>query len=226
MAAQLGCGPTPDDDDCPADQVFVSPPAPDGCGETYCGAPTVRVGTTGTVVDEGGNQLTRYVPVDEGEDLPVWYGSQGGYHLDIALEMTNFCPIVFLRPWFKVVPDDGSEPFEAFSQNRHVQAVRVEPEVSPRQQFWGIRAFVPCQHWPDDPVYDLPCPEGRGSEGHLEDVEAIIGVEVHDHHVDEGGEPTRTAADSRLVDPYCCEYPSPPGPAISPAEWPPRVPPQ
>ena len=195
-ALSVGCEPVDDDDDitsiedCPADQLFYA----DACDETYCGPPTVTVGT-GT---------TGFEPVEEGDEVPIWYGSQGGYHLDITVEMMNFCPIVFLRPYFEVIPNDGGDPFEVFSQNRHVQAVRVEPQVSPRQQFWGIRAFVPCQHWPDDPDHELDCAEGRGSAGFLESYDVNIGIEAYDHNEDAAGEPNREDADSRRVDPYCC----------------------
>ncbi len=223
IALSVGCDPVPDDDDgtsiedCPEELLFQATV----CDEIYCGEPIVRVGTG----------ITAFEPVEEGQEVPIWYGSQGGYHLDITVEMMNMCPIVFLRPYFKVVPrertmadyrpvtttwevatspiqtttwPEPTEPYEVFSQNRHVQAVRVEPNVSPRQHFWGIRAFVPCEHWPDDPEHDLDCPEGRGSEGFLESFDAIIGVEAWDHHGIDVGEPTRYGHDFRTVDPYCC----------------------
>ena len=195
-ALTVGCEPAADDDECPDELLFTSPD--DICGETYCGAPVVTVG--------GGT--TGFEAVQEGQEVPIWYGTQGGYHLDISVEMNNLCPIVFLRPYFEVVPHDGSEPYEVFSQNRHVQAVRVEPDVSPRQQFWGIRAFVPCEHWPDDPDHDLECVEGRGSAGFLEDFDAIIGVEAWDHHFEDDGEtPIRYGHDRLQVDPFCCGGP-------------------
>ena len=194
-ALTVGCEPV-DDDDCPDDLLWVSPG--DVCGETYCGEPVVKVG--------GG--ISGHEGLEEGQEVPIWYGTQGGYHLDISVEMDNLCPVVFLRPYFEVVPHDGGEPYEVFSQNRHVQAVRVEPDVSPRQQFWGIRAFVPCEHWPDDPDHDLECAEGRGSAGFLEDFDVIIGVEAWDHHTEADGEtPTRYGHDSRQVDPSCCGGP-------------------
>ena len=197
-ALSVGCEPVPDDDDvtsiedCPEDQLYYA----EACDQTYCGEPKVHVGTG----------VTAFEAVEENEQVPIWYGSQGGYHLDITVEMLNLCPIVFLRPYFEVVPNDGSEPYEVFSQNRHVQAVRVEPDVSPRQHFWGIRAFIPCEHWPDDPNHDLDCPEGRGSAGHLETFDAIIGVEAWDHNMlDDDVTPARYGSDRRTVDPYCCE---------------------
>jgi hypothetical protein len=198
VGLNTGCE-TDDDDatsieDCPDGLLFTSPPPPDGCGETYCGAPIVRVGTG----------ITAYEDVEEEQEVPIWYGSQGGYHLDITVEMMNLCPIVFLRPYF-LMDLGGEEPVEVFTQNRHVQAVRVEPDVSPRQQFWGIRGFIPCEHWPNDPLHDLDCPEGRGSEGFLEQYDAIIGVEVWDHNLGPNGEEQyRYGEDSRRVDPYCC----------------------
>ncbi|MEE2828586.1 MAG: hypothetical protein VX498_05330 [Myxococcota bacterium] len=184
----LGCEGGDDDDDLPP------PDCPDGelfeataCDEVYCGEPVAQIGT-GT---------SGYEALTDGQEVPIWFGAQGGYHIDITVEMNNFCPIVFLRPSLWLDSGDGSELIEIFDQNRHVQAVRVEPTVSPLQQFWGIRGFVPCEHWPDDPDRELSCGSGAGSEGHLEDFVVEIRMEVEDHN-------GRLASDTKRVQPVCC----------------------
>lgn len=183
-----GCPGGDDDDltpptDCSPEELFDAT----ACDEKYCGLPTVEIG--------GG--ANGYEALDDGDDVPIWYGAQGGYHIDISVEMDNFCPIVFLRPSMWIDPGDGGDMVQIFDQNRHVQAVRVEPYVSPLQQFWGIRAFVPCEHWPDDPDRELECSNGAGSEGHLEEFEIELRIEVEDHN-------GRVASDTKRVQPTCC----------------------
>jgi len=183
-----GCsGPANDDDfsgGCAPEDVFAAT----ACDEQYCGAPVARLG--------GG--ASGYLPLADGDTVPVIYGAQGGYHIDLAVEMDNFCPIVFIRPSMWLDRGDGSDLISIFDQNRHVQAVRVEPFDSPLQQFWGLRGFVPCEHWPDDPDHPVECGDGRGSDGYIEDFEVEIRVEVEDHN-------GRIATDSKRVQPYCCD---------------------
>lgn len=182
------CGPPGDDDDltppdCTSGELFEAT----ACDEIYCGPATAKLGTG----------ASGYEVLDDGDEVPIVFGVQGGYHLDITVEMDNFCPIVFLRPSIWRDPGDGGELEQIFDQNRHVQAVRVEPFDSPLQQFWGIRGFVPCEHWPDDPNNELECGNGAGSEGHLEDFEVEIRLEVEDHN-------GRIASDTKRVQPVCC----------------------
>lgn len=197
VALLTGCGGSsngpPVPDDCPNGELFEATV----CEEVYCGAATVDLGT-----GAGG-----YEPLADGDEVPIWYGAQGGYHLDFSAQMNNLCPIVFLRPSIQIIrsqwPDQiGGEDREpmalVFEQSRHVQAVRVEPDVSPKQQFWGIRGFVPCAHWPDDPNHSPQCNDGAGSAGHLEDFEVLLTLEAEDHN-------GRIATDSKLVQPVCCQ---------------------
>ena len=169
--------------DCSDELLFEAT----ACDEVYCGEATVEVGS-----GSGGFQA-----IAEGGELIIWYGPQGGYHVDITAEMQNFCPIVFLRPSLWLDRGDGTKLEMIFEQTRHVQAVRVEPTVSPRQQFWGIRGFVPCEHWPEDPEHEVECGAGAGSEGHLEQFEIELRIEAEDHN-------GRIATDSRRVQPTCC----------------------
>ena len=183
----LSCSSGDDDDltppDCSNGELFDAI----ACDEVYCGGPVARIGT-------GPNA---YEPLSDEQEVPIWFGAQGGYHIDITVEMDNLCPIVFLRPSMWLDPGDGSPLVQIFDQNRHVQAVRVEPTVSPLQQFWGIRGFVPCEHWPDDPERELTCGKGAGIAGHLEDFEVEIRMEVEDHN-------GRLASDTKRVQPVCC----------------------
>ena len=183
-----GCGGEGDDDDsisnCSTDELFSAT----ACDEEYCGSAVVRLG----------QGVNGYLSLDEGESVPIVYGAQGGYHIDLAVEMDNFCPIVFIRPSLWLDPGDGGELVSIFEQNRHVQAVRVEPFESPLQQFWGLRAFIPCEHWPNDPDHPVECGDGRGSAGFIEDYELEVRVEVEDHN-------GRTASASKRIQSYCCD---------------------
>ncbi len=154
----------------------------DHCGETYCGAAEATVGT-----GEDG-----YVELAEGDDIDIMFGSQGGYHLDIGARTTRLCPIIYLRAQVEVDVGRGWE--EIADADRHVEAVRVDPHVSSAQEFWGMRAIVPCEHWPDTGV---ACSGGAGSEGHLEDYPVRIRIEAEDHS-------GRVATDELIAQPVCC----------------------
>jgi hypothetical protein len=199
----LGCPPNLDDDDdvtspppdgCPDEDLFV----PTECNDpAYCGPATVQVGT-----GSGG-----FASLTEGEEVPIWYGSQGGYHIDITARMDKLCPIVFLVPSMHLDPGNGEDLIEIFTQTRHVQAVRIEPKVSALQDFWGIRGFVPCEYWPDDAANpDATCGDGaQGSAGHIEDFEIIFRMEAWDHNLSPKGEDRyRYATDERRIQPVCC----------------------
>jgi len=183
------CGGLSDDiiDNCPREDLFTAA----ACNEQYCGAPSARLGT-----GQGG-----YEPLEDGNNVAVRYGAQGGFHIDITVEMDNFCPIVFVRPSILLDPGDGGEPIIIFDQNRHVQAVRVEPEDSSLQQFWGIRGFVPCEYWPidpDDPMTPSSCGPDQAISGKIQDFELELRLEVEDHN-------GRLASDSKQVQPTCCD---------------------
>lgn len=200
----MGCPSNDDDDDatsppptdCPDGDLYE----PEACADpAYCGPASVEVGTG----SDGFDTLV------DGQEVPIWYGSQGGYHIDITARMDNLCPIVFLVPSMFLDPGDGSEPVEIFTQTRHVQAVRIEPEVSAVQDFWGIRGFVPCEYWPEDPENpDITCGDGnQGSAGRIDQFEVIIKMEGWDHNLSPSGEDRyRFDSDERRVQPVCCNY--------------------
>lgn len=174
-----------DSDGCSDEDLYVA----EACGdEEYCGAPVAQVGTGGA----------SFEPVDEGQDIPIWYGSQGGYHLFYSVEMENLCPVVFLRISMLIDPGDG-ELVQVHHQERHVQAVRLQPQSSSLQSYWGVNGFLPCEYWPLDPDNSPSCSAGAGSAGHLEDYEVVMRVEVEDHN-------GRIATDEKRVQPVCCSY--------------------
>jgi hypothetical protein len=188
----IACGgPGGDDDDsvianCATDDLFTAT----ACDETYCGPASTRLGT-----GQGGYHI-----LQDDDGVPIVQGSQGGYHIDITVEMDNFCPIVFIRPSMWLDPGDGGELISIFDQNRHVQAVRVEPEDSPLQHFWGIRGFVPCEYWPwtmdpKEPQTGPVCGVDQAIAGNLQDFALEIRIEVEDHN-------GRMASDSKRVQPY------------------------
>ena len=163
---------------CATDDVYVA----EHCGETFCGLPAVAVGT-------GADRFER---LEQGDEVDIMFGSQGGYHLDIAAQMTRLCPIVYVRASLWLDPGDG-ELEELFDGERHMEAVRTEEDSS--QDVWGVRAFIPCRHWPDT---TLACSGGAGSDGHLEDFEVVLRVEAEDHN-------GRIGTGEQRVQPVCCE---------------------
>ncbi len=165
---------------CPVDSMYYA----EHCGETYCGGPDVEVGTG----------FDRFIELDEGDEIDVMFGSQGGYHLDVSARMTRLCPIVYLRASVWLDRGDGGDLEEIFGGDRHVEALRTEPDGSSLQEFWGVRAFVPCRHWPST---TLSCSGGAGSDGRIDDYEVVIRLEAEDHN-------GRVGTDERRVQPACC----------------------
>jgi hypothetical protein len=180
----LGCASDDDDDtgECSGDDLYLA----EHCDEEYCGDPVVRMGTGGT----------GFEAVVEGQDMPIWYGSQGGYHIYFSVEMESLCPVVFVRISMQLEGEDGSL-VSVHDQQRHVMAYRSPQETSSLQSYWGITGFVPCEYWPDDPDHPVSCPAGAGSLGHLEEAEIVMRVEVEDHN-------GRIGVDEKRVQPICC----------------------
>jgi hypothetical protein len=183
LSSCAGAGDDDDSGDCSDEDVYVA----EACGdEEYCGAATVQVGTGGASFES----------IEEGQDVPIWYGSQGGYHVFYSVEMENLCPVVFVRISMLLDPGDGNL-IEVHTQERHVQAVRLQPQSSSVQSYWGVNGFLPCEYWPLDPDNAPACTGGAGSSGHLEDYEIVMRAEVEDHN-------GRIALDEKRVQPVCC----------------------
>ena len=186
LTLALGCGAEGDgtvDEEagCRAEDTFFA----EHCGETYCGAPDVEVGTG----------FEEFVELAEGDDVEIIRGNQGGYHVDISARMTRLCPIVYLRASVWMDADGDGTLTEAFDAESHAEAIRLQSQTSSEQEVWGVRAFIPCRHWPDT---TLACSGGAGSDGHLEDFEVLLKLEAEDHN-------GRIATHERLVQPVCCE---------------------
>jgi hypothetical protein len=174
-------------DGCPDEDLFEA----EACDETYCGDPVVSVGVGGS----------SHEPVDDGQTVPVWFGSQGGFHINISVETENLCPVVFLRAAMDVRDPGTDEWTEVFQQERHVQAVRPAVDDS-MQQYWGIQGFVPCEYWPEyisesNPDEPVNCGETTSTMGHIDDKEVRIRLEAEDHN----GRIGNTEVE---VDPECC----------------------
>jgi len=188
--ALTGCEPGiggPPIGDCPAEDVFRAA----DCQQTYCGEPVVRLGSGDTRGHE---------PVGDGDATPVWFGPQGGYHLFVSAEMENLCPVVFLRYRMEAEVRRAGTVL-LYEGQRHVQAVRPDPERSSLQRYWNLQAVVPCEWWPDDPdpaheVQDCTHPEA--GRRRIEDVAVRLWIEVEDHN-------GRLASDEALLDPFCCQ---------------------
>jgi hypothetical protein len=180
--------PPPGPGNCPAGQdefVSTDPPA---CAETFCGEPLVDVGTG----------ASGWEAVTAGAALPVNQGPQGGYHVDVAVRTENLCAVVYVDYGIDAVLGDGSRtPVYVAENPRHVQAVRQGGEDGSLQVYWGLRAFIPCEWWPDQDEGGWDC-EGEGSAGRIEGQPAVIWAEVWDHNEGRIGEAELE------IQPECC----------------------
>lgn len=181
-AALAGC--EPNGGDC-ADRVEAMA---ENCDDVFCGDPVVDIGVGGS----------SHEPVEDGQTVQITEGPQGGYHVFVSLQSEQLCPVVFVRPTVTMLADPEVVLFET---QRHVQAVRSEPDEPTRQSFWGITAFVPCEYWPRPWRKGAPdiCSDAQpgGWMAHVEDFGLRIELEVEDH----GG---RVAHDMVEVQPVCC----------------------
>jgi len=167
---------------CSEADTFVSDAA--GCEDTFCGDP---------VVDVGGG-VTGYEPLEDGDGVPLNFGPQGGYHIDVSSRMDGLCPIV--RIDVALLDDDGDE----ISREEHrVQAVR--DGAGTVQDYWGLTAILPCGYWPTDGPYDGPnppdCPDGIGLDGQVGGQTVRLVVEATDDN-------DRVGRGELLVVPSCC----------------------
>lgn len=181
LSLVLSCS-APPAEEC-ADEEHVA----DACNEVHCGEPTLEFGT-------GSRD---FEPIADGDVIPIWYGGQGGYHLEISTRMEQLCDLVYIRTRMYADLGDGSETIA--DDQRYRQTDRIgEPHWS-TQQFLGSAAFIPCQHWPEDPLRDPFCNTGEpGWAGPLETLDLVLRVEVRDR--DE-----RSAVEEKAVVAVCCE---------------------
>ena len=189
-ALLVGCPPGLDDDDsvsegCPEADRFTSDPA--ACSENFCGAPQVWPAT--------GNSSDAFRELSDGDALPIWFGTQGGYHIDLAFRAINLCPVVFVD--FELYDVTGGGSTLVHSARRHVQAVRVPNADPPSMQRWWTEQFrFPCGYWPNDPDNDPPCNEAPVS--FLDELELQLRIATEDHNE------ARSADVTVLVDATCC----------------------
>ncbi len=186
----LGCPPGMDDDDtvsadCPVEDRFSSDPA--ACVENFCGAPQVWPAT--------GSSAETFRTLVDGDVLDIWYGDQGGYHVDLGFSSTNLCPVVFVD--FELYDRNGSADVPIHSARRHVQAVRLQDGDPPSSQRWWTEQFrFPCTYWPNDPDHDPPCNEPPIA--FLDELDLELRVAAEDHNED------RSAAVSVDITADCC----------------------
>ncbi len=196
LAVLAGC-PATDDDDvsgvCPVEDRFSSDPSV-ACQENVCGSPQVWPAT--------GASADSFTELADGDVLPVTFGIQGGYHIDLAARMVNLCAVVWLD--FELFDTTGGTETLIHTTRRHVQAVRENTnEEFPSQQRWWVEQFrFPCAWWPDDPDHEVTCPDPVA--GRIDEVPLLLRISAEDHNVDENEQPIRTAVAEAAVRAECC----------------------
>lgn len=177
LALLAGCPTLGDDDDvgsdCPVDDRFTSDPEA-ACTENFCGAPQAWPGT--------GSSVDTFRVLEDGDSVPIYYGDQGGYHIDLGARMQNLCPVVFLD--FELYAVEDGEETLIHNVRRHVQAVREnsDPEIPSIQRWWVEQFRFPCTWWPEDPENDPFC--GEEPFGQIDAVPLKLVVGAEDHNED------------------------------------------
>jgi len=204
LALILGC-PSSDGDECPDGSPKERVPAvADGCSDIFECGPEVELAFATGAED--------FAPIAEGSSQPIQYGAQGGYHLNVAAEMHNLCPVVFLN--FALDIDRGGGVRETIQElDRHVQTVRCSQQADlfaggcdgepTQQRWWALQLAIPCDYHPDDPEErELNC-ENEPLE-HLEDLDVIVRVEAWDHSEQADPAQARRVSTEVAVDAACC----------------------
>ena len=182
FVGSLGGCPADDDDtvdsDCPVQDRFTSLPATGASAESF------RL-------------------LGDGDTLPVVFGAQGGYHIDLAVRMQNLCPVVFVD--FELFDVTGGARTLIHSSRRHVQAVREEDTDPPSLQRWWVEQFgFPCAYWPNDPVNDPFCDDPPIA--FIDELDLVLRIASEDHNTVEGGATQdRGSAAEVSVTATCCD---------------------
>ncbi len=164
--------------DCPPDQIFESARERLSCTRTFCGAPVVEVATGSG--DDGTFRL-----LDADDVLPVVWGPQGGYHVDLAVQTTNLCPVIYMDYALWDVTD-GDERLVS-DIRRHERAFPAE-EDSPTNRWWTQQLAIPCAYWPDDPQFEEPVDCGEERFAPIEERALRVDVRAADHNEGRVGE--------------------------------------
>ena len=201
-----GC-PTEEGEDCPdgSPREAVAAVA-DACSDVFDCPPSVELAFATGPEDFG--------PIVEGSEQDVYYGTQGGYHLFVAAEMHNLCPVVFLNFSLDIEREDGTRE-TIQEQERHVQTVRCSQQGDlfadgcdgepTQQRWWSLQLSLPCEYYPDDPEErELNC-ETEPVE-HIENLDVVLRVEVRDHSEQADPAQAREAAAEVAVGPTCCSF--------------------
>lgn len=187
-----------DDDDgsgsCPMEDRFTSNPDV-ACQENFCGLPEVWAAT--------GSSAETFRLLEDGASVPIYFGDQGGYHIDLAARTQNLCPVIFLD--FDLYDVTGGGETLIHSVTRHVQAVRenTDPEIPSIQRWWVEQYRFPCAWWPNDDENDPFCSDEPIA--FIDQLDLRLDIGAQDHNIDETETPTRTTLASVNITAECCE---------------------
>ena len=199
----VGC-PTDGGEECPDGSEPVEPSTSEACPDVFGCAPSVELAFA-TGPDD-------FAPIAEGSTQPIEYGAQGGYHFNVAAQMHNLCPVVFLTFSLDVVRDDGSR--ETIQElERHVQTVRCEQQPDlfadgcdgevTQQRWWPLQLAIPCDYHPNDPdPRELDCAEPPLE--YIDELHVVLRVAARDHTGDTDPALTREASAEVAVGSDCC----------------------
>ncbi len=131
---------------------------PIGGVETFTAEPVLRLG----------HGYDGYEAFDD-FTIPIVFGAGNagscGYHVDLAFETEQLCPVVELEYEIHLIGIDGGPIYDAF---RRMMFVR-EDDRSSVQSIWAMSAPIPERYHPNDPEHadvcpnqqELPCDESR-----------------------------------------------------------------
>jgi hypothetical protein len=174
---------------CAEGEPFVSR-APEGCDETFCGAPIVELGT-------GADGFHSFAGTDT---ILIETGGQGncGHHFTLAVRTEGLCPIIYLYFTVEAVLDSGDRVAIAETQH-HVMAVRGDDGTS-SQAYWGVREFISCEYWPEGGCPSTLCPGNCVAPVPLDTIRVVLRVDAEDHS-------GRKGSDELELQPLCCGEP-------------------
>ncbi len=210
LSGLLSLGPAcdgPSGEECPDGSPRERVPAvAESCSDVFECGPLVQLAYA-TGPDD-------FAPIEDGSEQPIYYGTQGGYHLNVAAEMHELCPVVFLNFSMDIQREDGTRD-RIQELDRHVQTVRCSNQgelfadgcdgESTQQRWWALQLAIPCDYHPDDPEdRELNC-EDEPVE-HLEDLDIVLRVEAWDHSYQADPDQARRTSMEVAVDPVCCSF--------------------
>ena len=126
---------------------------PAAAAETFCSEPTLEL-VFGEAAQEGDwNDADQ---VRDGDQAWFRAGQAGGWFLFVGIETTSLSQELTIQLADSYAVQEETGTIEGFGAEQRRRAMREEPDSS-LQRDWGLRAVLPCELAPVEPLDEAAC---------------------------------------------------------------------